>query len=108
LKLTVHPDAFQNSSIGIGVGTLSVIFVVPPLTNIFVAIGSGEGTLSVETSLMTILPSFTDIFVAIGKGVRALGKTVTTNASTAPCVGRYSMLSGLLQSDRLGSSSKPG
>jgi len=38
----------------------------------------------------------------------ALGKTVTTNASTALCVGRFSMLSGLLQSDRLGSSSKPG
>ena len=38
----------------------------------------------------------------------ALGKTATTSASTGPCVGRFSMLSGLLLSDRLRSSSKPG
>jgi len=38
----------------------------------------------------------------------ALGKTATTSASTAPCAGRFSMQSGSLQSDRLGSSSKPG
>jgi len=38
----------------------------------------------------------------------ALGRTATTSASTAPCAGRFSMLSGSLQSDRLRSSSKPG
>jgi len=38
----------------------------------------------------------------------ALGKTVTTNASMAPCAGKFSMQSGSLQSDRLRSSSKPG
>jgi len=36
------------------------------------------------------------------------GKTVTTSASTAPCAGKFSMLSGSLQSDRLRPSSEPG
>jgi len=38
----------------------------------------------------------------------ALGRTVTTSASTAPSAGKFSMLSGLLQSNRLRPSSKPG
>ncbi len=41
LKLTVLEDAFQNSSIGSGEGTLSVGFVIPEFTDIFVPIGSG-------------------------------------------------------------------
>jgi len=36
------------------------------------------------------------------------GRTVTTSASTAPCAGKFSMLSGLLQSNRHRPSSKLG
>ena len=63
LKLTVLPDAFLNSSIGIGLGALSMVCAISPLTDVLLSIEKGVGTLSVRN---VILP-FTDIFVPIGK-----------------------------------------
>ena len=61
-------DAFLYPTIGIGIGALSVLLVILPFTDVFVAIGKGIGALSVQ---FAILP-FTDVFVAIGKGSGAL------------------------------------
>jgi len=62
-----------------------------------------------SSSLRTSTPGLPGSGSSPSASIRgALGKTVTTNASTAPCAGRFSMLSGLLLSDRLRSSSKPG
>ena len=49
-------------------GALSVLFVVPEFTDVFVAIGKGVGALSVPF----VIPEFTDVFSPIGKGKGAL------------------------------------
>jgi len=68
-----------------------------------------DQTMVLSSSQRTSTPGLPKLGSSPSAFIRGvLGKAVTTNASTAPCVGRYSMLSGLLQSDRLRSSSKPG
>ena len=57
-----------------GVGALSVVFVIPVFTDIFVPIGIGAGALSAAFAI----PLFTDIFVPIGSGGGA--KTIRPRA----------------------------
>jgi hypothetical protein len=64
LEFTIFPYSFFYSSIGIGIGALSVPFVVLELTDVFVPIGIGKGALSV---VFIVLP-LTDVLVPIDKG----------------------------------------
>ena len=67
-ELTVFPDAFLNSSVGIGKGALPVPFAILEFTDVFVPIGKGYGEVSVWQTILV----FTNVFGPIGKGHGAL------------------------------------
>jgi len=73
--LSVHVVIFPFTDVflarpGIGIGALSVPFVIPEFTDVFVSIGMGIGTLSVPF----VIQEFTDVFVAIGMSKSAKAK----------------------------------